>query len=253
MSDDGLDGGITTEDIAPQVPLVDDNVEELGLVETISDEHLREYAQGKGYQSVDDVLKSQRDAEIELRRLQSEIDQVRQQMAQEPEYEQVGEAESGPMPDFNELVNIFGGNESAAVDFIVQQRLQEQLQQIVPAIDQYLEERVGPIEQQSTQQALDRTADEIAATFPEYESLAPEAIRLINDHPDRFQGTEGMWSAFGMAQAQLQRERSVRQATEAQAHTIDFSARTQQAARTQADQIVEAIRGTSPRFDDGIG
>jgi len=252
VADDGLDGGMTT-DIEPQVPMIDESVEEPTLVETISDDHLREYAQGKGYQSVDDVLKSQRDAEIELRRLQSEIDQVRQQMAYEPDDDQTPQMESGPMPDFNELVNIFGGNESAAVDFIVQQRLQEQMQQIVPAIDQYLEERVGPIESQATQQALDRTADEIAATFGDYEALAPEAIRLINEYPDRFQGTEGMWSAFGLAQAQRQREQSVRQATEAQAHTIDFSARTQQAARSQADQIVEAIRGTSPRFDDGIG
>ena len=252
MADDGLDGGVTS-DIEPSVPVIDDSVDEPSLTDNINDESLREYAQGKGYQNVDDVLKSQRNAEIELRRLQSEIDSFRQQVESDDDGNEMPQQDAGPMPDFNELVNIFGGNESAAVDFIVQQRLQEQLGQIVPAIDAYLEERVGPIEQQTTQRALNDTAAEIEASFPDYEALAPVAVELINNYPDRFQGTEGMWSAFGMAQAQMQRERAVRQASEASAHTIDFSARSQQAQRSQADQIVEAIRGTSPRFDDGIG
>ena len=124
MADDGLDGGVTS-DIQPSVPVIEDTVDEPSLTDNINDDTLREYAQGKGYQNVDDVLKSQRNAEIELRRLQSEIDSFRNQVESEDDGGEIQQQDAGPMPDFNELVNIFGGNESAAVDFIVQQRLQE--------------------------------------------------------------------------------------------------------------------------------
>ena len=64
-ADDGLGGTIPTAEPESPWDAVDDD--------------LKKYAEGKGFKDVGDILKSQRDAEAELRRMQSEYDQIRRE------------------------------------------------------------------------------------------------------------------------------------------------------------------------------
>jgi hypothetical protein len=238
-ADDGLGGTIPTAE--PESPW--DSV----------DDELRKYAEGKGFKDVGDILKSQRDAEAELRRMQSEYDQIRREAEalslEEPD-EQMDQMEPSGFPEYQELLEIFRGDERAVIDYMIQQRMQEAFSQFVPYIEQQIESKVEPVAQFATEKQLDEVAQEIAATYPDFNDLAPEVIEVINNDPERFNSPQGMWSAYGLVRAKHDRMEAMQRQREASADTIDSSARMRQ--QGAADAIVRAIEGSSRQFNDGL-
>lgn len=238
-ADDGLGGTIPTAE--PESPW-----------ESV-DEELRKYAEGKGFKDVGDILKSQRDAEAELRRMQSEYDQIRREaealsLDEPDDDEQI--AEPSGFPEYSELLEIFRGDERAVIDYMIQQRMQEAFSQFVPYIEQQIESKVEPVAQFATEKQLDDVAQEIAATYPDFEQLAPEVIEVINNDPERFNSPQGMWSAYGLVRAKHDRMEAMQRQREAGAETLDHSARMRQ--QGAADAIVRAIEGSSRQFNDGL-
>jgi hypothetical protein len=238
-TDDGL-GGTVPEVIESPWDSVDDD--------------LKKYADGKGFKDVGDILKSQRDAEAELRRMQSEFDQIRREaealaMEDYDDDDQVASEPSG-FPEYSELLEIFRGDERAVIDYMIQQRMSEAFSQFVPYVEQQISERVEPVAQFATEKQLDEVASEIASTYPDFEELAPEVIEVINRDPERFNSPQGMWSAYGLVRAKHDREAAIQRQREAGAETIDHSSRMRQ--QGAADAIVRAIEGSSRHFNDGL-
>ena len=218
------------------------------------DDDLKKYAEGKGFKDVGDILKSQRDAEAELRRMQSEFDQIRREAEalamEDDDDDDALPAEPSGFPEYSELLEIFRGDERAVIDYMIQQRMQEAFSQFVPYIEQQIEQKVEPVAQFATEKQLDEVAAEIAATYPDFEDLAPEVIEVINRDPERFNSPQGMWSAYGLVRAKHDREAAIQRQREAGAETLDHSARaTRQSA---ADAIVRAIEGSGRQFADGL-
>jgi hypothetical protein len=239
-ADDGLGGTVPIAEPESQWDSVDDD--------------LRKYAEGKGFKDVGDILKSQRDAESELRRMQSEYDQIRREadalaMSDDGEDDELP-AEPGGFPEYSELLEIFRGDERAVVDYMIQQRMQEAFSQFVPYVEQQIESRVEPVAQFATEKQLDEVAQEIASTYPDFDDLAPEVIEVINNDPDRFNSPQGMWSAYGLVRAKHDRDQAIQRQREAGAETLDTSARMRQ--QGAADAIVRAIEGSSRQFNDGL-
>jgi hypothetical protein len=217
------------------------------------DDDLRKYAEGKGFKDVGDILKSQRDAESELRRMQSEYDQIRREAEalamDDLDDDEMPAAPSG-FPEYSELLEIFRGDERAVIDYMIQQRMQEAFSQFVPYIEDQIESRVEPVAQFATEKQLDEVAQEIAATYPDFENLAPEVIEVINNDPERFNSPQGMWSAYGLVRAKHDRMEAMQRQREVGAETLDHSARMRQ--QGAADAIVRAIEGSSRQFNDGL-
>lgn len=217
------------------------------------DEDLKKYADNKGFKDVGDILKSQRDAEAELRRMQSEFDQIRREaeaLALEDDDDDALPSEPSGFPEYSELLEIFRGDERAVIDYMIQQRMQEAFSQFVPYVEQQISERVEPVAQFATEKQLDEVAAEIASTYPDFEELAPEVIEVINRDPERFNSPQGMWSAYGLVRAKHDREAAIQRQREAGAETIDHSSRMRQ--QGAADAIVRAIEGSSRHFNDGL-
>jgi hypothetical protein len=217
------------------------------------DEDLKKYADNKGFKDVGDILKSQRDAEAELRRMQSEFDQIRREaeaLALEDDDDDALPAEPSGFPEYSELLEIFRGDERAVIDYMIQQRMQEAFSQFVPYVEQQISERVEPVAQFATEKQLDEVAAEIASTYPDFEELAPEVIEVINRDPERFNSPQGMWSAYGLVRAKHDREQAIQRQREAGAETLDHSSRARQ--QTAADAIVRAIEGSSRHYNDGL-
>jgi hypothetical protein len=239
-ADDGLGGTVPTMDEAMS-PWDD------------VDDDLRKYAEGKGFKDVGDILKSQRDAESELRRMQSEYDQIRREAEalamDDLDDDEMPAAPSG-FPEYSELLEIFRGDERAVIDYMIQQRMQEAFSQFVPYIEDQIESRVEPVAQFATEKQLDEVAQEIAATYPDFENLAPEVIEVINNDPERFNSPQGMWSAYGLVRAKHDRMEAMQRQREVGAETLDHSARMRQ--QGAADAIVRAIEGSSRQFNDGL-
>jgi len=239
-TDDGLGGTVPTMD-QPSSPW-----------ETVDDE-LRKYAEGKGFKDVGDILKSQRDAETELRRMQSEYDQIRREaeaLAMSDVDDEDAQIEPSGFPEYSELLEIFRGDERAVIDYMIQQRMNEAFSQFVPYIEQQIESKVEPVAQFATEKQLDEVAQEIAATYPDFENLAPEVIEVINNDPERFNSPQGMWSAYGLVRAKHDRMEAMQRQREVGAETLDNSARMRQ--QGAADAIVRAIEGSSRQFNDGL-
>lgn len=238
-ADDGLGGSVPQMEQSPW--------------ETVDDE-LKKYAEGKGFKDVGDILKSQRDAEAELRRMQSEFDQIRREAEalamEDDEDDDALPAEPSGFPEYSELLEIFRGDERAVIDYMIQQRMNEAFSQFVPYVEQQINERVEPVAQFATEKQLDEVASEIAATYPDFEELAPEVIEVINRDPERFNSPQGMWSAYGLVRAKHDREDAIRRQREAGAETLDHSARMRQ--QGAADAIVRAIEGSGSQFADGL-
>ena len=217
------------------------------------DDDLKKYADNKGFKDVGDILKSQRDAEAELRRMQSEFDQVRREaealVLDDPDDETIAAEPSG-FPEYSELLEIFRGDERAVIDYMIQQRMQEAFSQFVPYVEQQISDRVEPVAQFATEKQLDEVAAEIASTYPDFEDLAPEVIEVINRDPERFNSPQGMWSAYGLVRAKHDREEAIQRQREAGAETLDHSARMRQ--QGAADAIVRAIEGSGRQFSDGL-
>lgn len=219
------------------------------------DDDLKKYAEGKGFKDVGDILKSQRDAEAELRRMQSEFDQIRREaealaLEDDDDDDALAPSEPSGFPEYSELLEIFRGDERAVIDYMIQQRMNEAFSQFVPYVEQQINERVEPVAQFATERQLDEVASEIAATYPDFEELAPEVIEVINRDPERFNSPQGMWSAYGLVRAKHDREAAIQRQREAGAETLDHSARTRQ--QGAADAIVRAIEGSGRQFADGL-
>lgn len=248
MADDEVDIG-TDDGLGGTVPTMDESPLE-GV-----DDDLRKYAEGKGFKDVGDILKSQRDAETELRRMQSEMDQIRREaealsMADYDDDDELEAPAASNFPEYQELLEIFRGDERAVIDYMIQARMQEAFQQFVPYIEQQIESKVEPVAQFATEKQLDEVAQEIASTYPDFEDLAPEVIEVINNDPERFNSPQGMWSAYGLVRAKHDRVDAIQRQREAGAETLDHSARMRQ--QGAADAIVRAIEGSSRQFNDGL-
>lgn len=240
-TDDGLGGSVPMQEEALPWEGVDDD--------------LRKYAEGKGFKDVEDILKSQRDAESELRRMQSEYDQIRREaeaLSMSDDWDDEDEVPSQPsgFPEYQELLEIFRGDERAVIDYMIQQRMNEAFSQFVPYVEQQIDSRVEPVAQFATEKQLDEVAQEISATYPDFNDLAPEVIEVINADPDRFNSPQGMWSAYGLVRAKHDRMDAIQRNRDAGADTIDHSARMRQ--QGAADAIVRAIEGSSRQFNDGL-
>jgi hypothetical protein len=238
-ADDGLGGTVPQSNETPWADV---------------DDELKKYADNKGFKDVGDILKSQRDAEAELRRMQSEFDQIRREAEaltmDDDDDDALAPSEPSGFPEYSELLEIFRGDERAVIDYMIQQRMNEAFSQFVPYIEQQIESKVEPVAQFATEKQLDEVASEIAATYPDFEDLAPEVIEVINRDPERFNSPQGMWSAYGLVRAKHDRDQAIQRQREAGAETLDHSSRARQ--QNAADAIVRAIEGSGRQFSDGL-
>lgn len=238
-ADDGLGGTVPQSNETPWADV---------------DDELKKYADNKGFKDVGDILKSQRDAEAELRRMQSEFDQIRREAEaltmDDDDDDALAPSEPSGFPEYSELLEIFRGDERAVIDYMIQQRMNEAFSQFVPYIEQQIESKVEPVAQFATEKQLDEVASEIAATYPDFEDLAPEVIEVINRDPERFNSPQGMWSAYGLVRAKHDRDQAIQRQREAGAETLDHSSRARQ--QNAADAIVRAIEGSGRHFSDGL-
>lgn len=190
-------------------------------------------------------------AEMSRRQMQAERDQLRAmieqqqngqlQQQQPAEQEMFGDAP----PDFEQIVQAFGGNESQAIDFIAQTRAEQAMKHMREELLSEVQGMVSPVAEYATQNQMRETASELAQTYgEEYTNLAPEVASFIQQNPE-LNNPRGMWQAFGMVHAQKQHQTALQRARQAQADDLGGQgSRNVEQQRADASQaILDAIDG----------
>lgn len=233
-----------------------------------ADEDQREFAKSIGaYDDPVRALKSAMGAEQARRASQSERDELRAMLQQvtdqmgtqqqEPVAEPQMFNEDGP-PEYDALVNAFGGNEAAAIDFIAQQRAQEAAQFAVQQAMEQFQGQVAPLAQQAEQSQLQQAAADLSSIYADdYERLAPQVAEFIQQNPE-YNNARGMWSAFGLVAAHDQRQARAAAAKKAAADNVGGRGsggasrrdREADAASALMDAVFDA--GSRPNGYDGI-
>lgn len=191
-------------------------------------------------------------AEMSRRQMQAERDQLRalveQQQngqSQEPaEQEMFGDTP----PDFSEIVSAFGGNESAAIDFIAQTRTEQAMKSMRQELMNEVQGMINPVAEYATQNQMRDTAAELATTYgDEYTNLAPEVASFIQQNPE-LNNPRGMWQAFGMVHAQKQHQKALQSARQAQADDLGG-----QGSRNVEKQQADASKAILDAIDNAGG
>ena len=186
-------------------------------------------------------------AEMSRRQMQAERDQMRSlieqqqngQSQQPEEQEMFGDSP----PDFSEIVSAFGGNESAAIDFIAQTRAEQAMKSMRQELISEVQGMVSPVAEYATQNQMRDTAAELATTYgDEYTNLAPEVASFIQQNPE-LNNPRGMWQAFGMVHAQKQHQQALQRSRQAQADDLggQGSRNVEQQQADASSAILDAI------------
>lgn len=215
---------------------------------------VRQRLENAGISDFDHLARTWGGAEEARQRMQSERDKLMSQVAQQPAadydddyYDDDEQApQSMSMPSMDELLPMFGYDEAKVIDFMVSQRQQEAAVQQRAEFQAMLEEYLGPIQQQQSEAQLNEAITEIRNTYGEdFDSLAPDVVGIINSRPDLYDSPQGVWAAFGLAQASRQRESYIQNQARANAGTIQGSSH-HEPPRDQAADIITRMMNAGP-------
>ena len=245
--DDGMGGSIEVEKGDARDPFQD--------WASSQPDDVRQRLENAGIQDFDHLARTWGGAEEARQRMQSERDKLMSQMAQPVEqydddddyYDDQPAPQPGmAIPPMDELLPMFGYDEAKVIDFVVNQRQQEMAQQMEAAFEAKLEEYLGPIQQQQSEAQLNEAITEIRNTYgSDFDDLAPDVVSIINQRPDLYDSPQGVWAAFGLAQASRQREAYIQDQARANAGTLQGGAH-REPPRDQASDIITRMMNAGP-------
>jgi len=243
--DDGMGGSVQVDQGSPADPFqqwADSQPEEV-----------KSRLENAGIKDFDHLARTWGGAEEARQRMQSERDKLMSQIASAPDQQQVFIGDDTPapprsmdIPSMDELLPLFGYDEAKAIDFIVSQRQQESAAQQRAEFQAMLEEYLGPIQQQQSEAQLNDAITEIRKTYgSDFDALAPEVVSIINSRPDLYDSPQGVWAAFGLAQASRQRESYIQNQARSNADTLQGSSH-HEPPRDQAADIIQRMMSAGP-------
>lgn len=219
-------------------------------------EDVQQRIENAGIRDFDHLARTWGGAEEARQRMQSERDKLMSQIGQPAQetYDYSDDDDDGrqvpesmSLPSMDELLPMFGYDEAKVIDFVVSQRSQEIAAQQRAEFQSMLEEYLGPIQQQQSEAQLNEAITEIRNTYGEdFDSLAPDVVGIINSRPDLYDSPQGVWAAFGLAQASRQREAYIQNQARANAGTLQGSSSHHEPPRDQAADIITRMMNAGP-------
>lgn len=239
--------------VQPEVPEGEDKpTPELPWLDGADDDTL-EYVKGKGWKDPATAIKSAREAERVMRQAEARAEAAERRQQQITEALQAAAGAGRGVPEQQDPYQIAQVAEAMEQGEIsMAQGMQYLFSQVVPHMANEVAQRaVQPVQTYQQTGELERTAQELASTYEDFNELSDEVLKMIEQDPHQFNSPRGMKAAYGLARAEKDRRMAAQRQRTQRAETIDRGS-LGQSVKPAHDAIRDAIEKARPRHDDGL-
>lgn len=183
----------------------------------------------------------QREAELERQLADARGGGQRTQGNDEPSIEQFLDSladayENGDIGTKELVRNLFGAGVAAAQ----------------AEADSRVSQRIDPVERRQTADIMDRTAAEIARTYPDFVELSDQVLEMIEQNPGKYGDAEGMWAAYGLVKSRQQVKDAAESRAANRTETLDGGGRNGDAGADASASIRKQLRDIRTPLNDGL-